>query len=61
MRPATSAKWLRCVEYAPGNLFLVFSGDDAVALLMALGGVGVISVASNEIPREMADLHARPR
>src|SRR5437660_8751866 len=37
--------------------FLVFSGDDAVTLpVIALGGVGVISVASNEIPREMAAL-----
>ena len=35
--------------------FLVFSGDDAVTLpVIALGGVGVISVASNEIPHEMA-------
>ncbi|MFB3814574.1 MAG: 4-hydroxy-tetrahydrodipicolinate synthase [Terriglobales bacterium] len=39
--------------------FLVFSGDDAVTLpLMALGGVGVISVCSNEIPREMHELTA---
>ena len=37
--------------------FLVFSGDDAVTLpVMALGGVGVVSVASNEIPHEMASL-----
>ena len=37
--------------------FLVFSGDDAVTLpVIALGGVGVISVASNEIPREMAEM-----
>src|SRR5271165_3101689 len=37
--------------------FLVFSGDDAVTLpVIALGGVGVISVASNEIPHEMAAL-----
>jgi 4-hydroxy-tetrahydrodipicolinate synthase len=37
--------------------FLVFSGDDAVTLpVIALGGVGVISVASNEIPREMTAL-----
>ena len=37
--------------------FLVFSGDDAVTLpVIALGGVGVISVVSNEIPREMAEL-----
>jgi 4-hydroxy-tetrahydrodipicolinate synthase len=34
--------------------FLVLSGDDAIALpLIALGGRGVISVASNEIPAEM--------
>jgi 4-hydroxy-tetrahydrodipicolinate synthase len=37
--------------------FLVFSGDDSVTLpVIALGGVGVISVASNEIPREMAGM-----
>ncbi len=35
--------------------FLVFSGDDAVTLpVIALGGVGIVSVASNEIPHEMA-------
>jgi 4-hydroxy-tetrahydrodipicolinate synthase len=35
--------------------FLVFSGDDAITLpIIALGGVGIISVASNEIPAEMA-------
>jgi len=37
--------------------FLVFSGDDAVTLpVIALGGVGVVSVASNEIPHEMTAL-----
>jgi 4-hydroxy-tetrahydrodipicolinate synthase len=37
--------------------FLVFSGDDAVTLpVIALGGVGIISVASNEIPQEMASM-----
>jgi 4-hydroxy-tetrahydrodipicolinate synthase len=37
--------------------FLVFSGDDAVTLpIIALGGVGIISVASNEIPHEMASM-----
>jgi len=37
--------------------FLVFSGDDAVTLpVIALGGVGIVSVASNEIPREMANM-----
>jgi 4-hydroxy-tetrahydrodipicolinate synthase len=37
--------------------FLVLSGDDALTLpLLALGGRGVISVASNEIPAEMKRL-----
>jgi 4-hydroxy-tetrahydrodipicolinate synthase len=37
--------------------FAVLSGDDAVTLpLMALGGRGLISVASNEIPAEMTRL-----
>jgi 4-hydroxy-tetrahydrodipicolinate synthase len=40
----------------PDN-FVVLSGDDAITLpLFALGGRGVISVASNEIPAEMAQL-----
>ena len=35
----------------------MLSGDDAMTLpLMALGGRGVISVASNEIPAEMAQI-----
>jgi 4-hydroxy-tetrahydrodipicolinate synthase len=37
--------------------FIVLSGDDALALpLMAVGGRGVISVVSNEVPSEMARL-----
>ena len=37
--------------------FLVLSGDDALTLpLMAVGGRGIISVASNEIPREMVEM-----
>lgn len=37
--------------------FLVLSGDDALTIpLMAIGGRGIISVCSNQIPREMADL-----
>ena len=65
-----AVKNIRGVKEASGNIsqiadvcnavpedFLVFSGDDAVTLpVIALGGAGVISVASNEIPREMADL-----
>lgn len=37
--------------------FSVLSGDDALTIpLMALGGRGVISVVSNQIPREMTHL-----
>jgi 4-hydroxy-tetrahydrodipicolinate synthase len=39
------------------NEFTILSGDDAITLpLFALGGRGVISVAANEIPAEMAQL-----
>ena len=39
------------------NDFLVISGDDALTLpLMSIGGRGIISVASNEIPAEMSQL-----
>jgi 4-hydroxy-tetrahydrodipicolinate synthase len=39
--------------------FTVLSGDDVLALpVIALGGAGLISVASNEIPAEMARLVA---
>src|SRR3954467_3375372 len=37
--------------------FLVFSGDDAITIpVISLGGVGIISVCSNEIPKEMSEL-----
>jgi len=37
--------------------FAVLSGDDALTLpVIALGGVGIISVASNEIPREIVEM-----
>ena len=63
---------IAAVKEASGNLgqvmeilrdrpagFEVLSGDDAVTLaFMALGGEGVISVAANQIPREMHDLTA---
>jgi 4-hydroxy-tetrahydrodipicolinate synthase len=39
--------------------FILLSGDDAITIpLMALGGRGVISVVSNEIPAEMTALAA---
>jgi 4-hydroxy-tetrahydrodipicolinate synthase len=40
--------------------FTVLSGDDAITLpLIGLGGRGIISVVSNEIPAEMAQLTRR--
>jgi 4-hydroxy-tetrahydrodipicolinate synthase len=39
------------------DAFIVLSGDDALTLpILAVGGRGLISVASNVIPREMAEL-----
>jgi 4-hydroxy-tetrahydrodipicolinate synthase len=44
------------LNVVPGD-FNVLSGDDAITLpLIALGGRGVISVVSNEIPADMARL-----
>src|SRR4030095_4538848 len=37
--------------------FKLFAGDDTVVLpVAALGGVGVVSVASNLLPRQVSDL-----
>lgn len=37
--------------------FKIFSGDDSITLpVVALGGVGIISVASNEAPRAMSSM-----
>jgi 4-hydroxy-tetrahydrodipicolinate synthase len=45
------------IESQVPDQFVVLSGDDAVTLpLIALGGRGVISVVSNEIPAEMRKL-----
>ncbi len=39
------------------STFRVFAGDDALALpILALGGAGLISVASNAIPAQMSDM-----
>jgi len=46
----------RVIQEVPSD-FLVLSGDDSITLpLIALGGKGVISVVSNEIPAEMTQL-----
>src|SRR2546423_1447395 len=45
------------IVYRVSPDFLVISGDDSVTLpVISLGGKGVISVASNEIPGEMTQL-----
>jgi len=50
---AQMAAILNCVP----EDFVVLSGDDAITLpLIALGGRGVISVVSNEIPGEMTEM-----
>jgi 4-hydroxy-tetrahydrodipicolinate synthase len=50
------AQITQVIHHVPQD-FLVFSGDDALTLpLIAMGGRGIISVASNEIPAEMARL-----
>lgn len=44
---------LRIKEFCPKN-FLLISGDDALTLpILAVGGVGVISVAANIVPRDI--------
>ena len=44
---------LRIKEYCPKNFFIT-SGDDALTLpILAIGGVGVISVAANIVPRDV--------
>ena len=44
------------IHEVPGS-FAVLSGDDAITIpLIALGGRGIVSVVSNEIPAEMTQL-----
>jgi len=44
------------IQETPSS-FIVLCGDDAITIpLMALGGRGVVSVVSNEIPAEMTEL-----
>jgi 4-hydroxy-tetrahydrodipicolinate synthase len=45
------------IRHAVPDDFLVLSGDDALTLpLMAIGGQGIVSVASNQIPSEMVQM-----
>jgi 4-hydroxy-tetrahydrodipicolinate synthase len=53
---ANLAQMSEIVAGAPDE-FLLLSGDDPIAVaVMAIGGRGVISVASNEAPAEMAQI-----
>lgn len=48
----------RIRKMCPGD-FLLISGDDALTLpVMSIGGVGIISVVANIIPRDVADMCA---
>ena len=50
------AQMTQVIQQVPEE-FIVLSGDDALTLpLVAMGGRGLISVASNEIPAEMTSL-----
>ena len=51
-----SPAWREVCRALP-DPFIVLSGDDALTLpLMSIGGRGIISVASNEMPSEMAQM-----
>jgi len=50
------SQMMKIINERPGN-FSVISGDDAISLpLMAVGGQGVISVAANALPHEVATI-----
>ena len=49
----------RIVELTRGQDFVIFSGEDSLTLpILAMGGVGVVSVASNLVPDRIARLVA---
>jgi len=51
-----SSQVARMVKYAPDH-FAVISGDDVLALpIIAVGGIGVISVFANALPQQLSDL-----
>ena len=50
-----SLQQVKDVRRACGEKFIIFSGDDALTLpVMEIGGVGVISVVANIIPKDVA-------
>ena len=50
---------VRLMELTDGNIDLYSGNDDQVVPLMAMGGIGVISVVANVLPKMMHDLCAR--
>ncbi|HYH55471.1 MAG TPA: dihydrodipicolinate synthase family protein, partial [Anseongella sp.] len=49
-------QFMEIIRHMPSD-FCFFSGDDSMALpVVALGGQGVISVAGNAFPKEMAEM-----
>ena len=47
------------IRYLCGEKFELISGDDAITLpLLAIGGIGVISVVNNIVPRDVSDMVA---
>lgn len=54
---AGSVERVSAIRNATGGKLAVLSGDDSLALpMISVGAKGVISVASNVIPREMGDM-----
>lgn len=43
------------IKYAPDNFSVISGNDDETLSIMIMGGIGVISVASNVAPKEMSE------
>ncbi len=57
MMPTACVSQMAAIFQAVPESFAVLSGDDAITLpLIALGGAGIISVASNEVPYAMSKM-----
>ena len=57
MRQSGNLEQAQAVKKACGKKFALLSGDDALTVpMMKLGGVGVISVVANIIPKEVAEV-----
>ncbi|MBE2256335.1 MAG: 4-hydroxy-tetrahydrodipicolinate synthase [Ignavibacteria bacterium] len=43
------------IKYAPDNFSVISGNDDETLSIMMMGGIGVVSVASNVAPKEMSE------